>query len=75
MKDKHSTLLKKMTIEERDELFANIKKGQNVNGGTYGDSNTSTAMNKTSHTFNAKGATLKAASWTRTDCSQQGCGT
>ena len=27
MKDKHSTLLKKMTIEERDELFANIKKG------------------------------------------------
>ena len=29
MKEKHASLLKKMTIEEREEMFANIKKGQN----------------------------------------------
>ena len=47
MKEKHASLLKKMTIEERDELYSNIKKGQNKNGGTYGDLNIQTMMNKT----------------------------
>ena len=39
MKEKHAGQLKKMSIEEREELYANIKKGQNKNGGTYGDLN------------------------------------
>ena len=47
MKEKHAGQLKKMSIEEREELYANIKKGQNKNGGTYGDLNESTAMGKT----------------------------
>ena len=47
MKEKHAGQLKKMTVEERDELYSNIKKGQNRNGGTYGVVNDSLALNKT----------------------------
>ena len=74
MKEKHAGQLKKMSIEEREELYSNIKKGQNRNGGTYGDVNDSNAMNKTSHTFNNKHASLGAASWTRVDDGQKGWG-
>ena len=48
MKEKHAGLLKKMTIEERDEMYANIQKGKNRNGGTYGNFNDSNALSKTS---------------------------
>ena len=75
MKEKHAGTLKKMTIEEREDLYANMKKGENRNGGTYGNLNDTTAVLKTNQTFKLNGATLRSASWTRTDCVQKGWGT
>ena len=41
--NKHAGALKKISIQEREELFNNIPKGSNFTGGTYGKINTEVA--------------------------------
>ena len=54
--------LKRISVNEREALFQNLKKGQNKEGGTYGKESQDVTMGRTSSTFWNQGATLKAAS-------------
>ena len=75
MKEKHASMLKPISIQEREELFSNIKKGSNLEGGRWGKLNCTRQTRNSSQTFYNPGATLKAASWTRSHSGQRGWGT
>ena len=72
--NKHAGALKKISIQEREELFNNIPKGSNFTGGTYGKINTEVAYQRSGQSFHSPGKTMKVASYDVTHQTEEGWG-